>query len=214
MATVSVRLESPTKAPLAYRRAVGVSSRDRLDIDEHGGIDSPGGYKLVKSLVFGGVDGLGTTLALVWGAAAVGDQSLSLGALLVLGWANLLAKGCSMGLGDYLGSEAEAKGASTTGSVRSGLMMFASFVLFGGFPLLAYLPVFPSHGMATRRVYVCLLCALSLFGLGVAKARLTSSPALPAGLLMMVVGGVAAAMSFGVGKLVHFTLGVEESEFL
>lgn len=60
--------------------------------------------KYVKSLVFGGLDGIITTFAVV--AASVGG-SLGSNVILLMGFANLVADGLSMGLGDYLSSQAE-----------------------------------------------------------------------------------------------------------
>lgn len=67
---------------------------------------------LVKPLVFGGLDGLTTTLALVWGSMGAGEQLVSASAVLVLGVANLLATAVSMGIGDYVGSLAEHEAAT------------------------------------------------------------------------------------------------------
>jgi VIT1/CCC1 family predicted Fe2+/Mn2+ transporter len=60
--------------------------------------------KYVKSLVFGGLDGIITTFAVV--AASVGG-SLNSDVILLMGFANLVADGLSMGFGDYLSSQAE-----------------------------------------------------------------------------------------------------------
>ena len=60
--------------------------------------------KYVKSLVFGGLDGIITTFAVV--AASVGG-SLNTDVILLMGFANLIADGLSMGFGDYLSSQAE-----------------------------------------------------------------------------------------------------------
>eukprot|EP00127_Corallochytrium_limacisporum_P002124 Clim_evm18s108 gene=Clim_evmTU18s108 len=61
-----------------------------------------GGY--IKSAVFGGMDGIITTFAIVSGIAGA-DLSSEL--VLVLGIANLLADGISMGFGDFISSQAE-----------------------------------------------------------------------------------------------------------
>mmetsp|Transcript_13137 Transcript_13137/g.15910 ORF Transcript_13137/g.15910 Transcript_13137/m.15910 type:complete len:306 (-) Transcript_13137:727-1644(-) len=62
------------------------------------------GGKYVKSLVFGGLDGIITTFAVV---AAVAGGDLSRRVAVLMGFANLLADGMSMGFGDYLSSKAE-----------------------------------------------------------------------------------------------------------
>lgn len=61
------------------------------------------GGKYIKNAVWGGLDGLITTFAVV---AGVVGASLSISVLLILGFANLFADGISMSFGDYLSSKA------------------------------------------------------------------------------------------------------------
>lgn len=58
----------------------------------------------IKSLIYGGLDGIITTFAVV---AGVAGASLSMGIVLILGFANLIADGLSMAIGDYLSTKAE-----------------------------------------------------------------------------------------------------------
>ncbi len=62
------------------------------------------GGKYVKSIVYGGLDGIITTFAVVAGVAGAG---LAAGIVLILGFANLIADGISMAVGDYLSSKSE-----------------------------------------------------------------------------------------------------------
>jgi VIT1/CCC1 family predicted Fe2+/Mn2+ transporter len=62
--------------------------------------------KYLKSLVYGGLDGIITTFAVV---AGVAGASLSSGVVLILGFANLIADGLSMAIGDYLSTKAETE---------------------------------------------------------------------------------------------------------
>ncbi len=59
---------------------------------------------LVKSFVYGGLDGTVTTFAVV---AGVAGADLATSVVLILGVANLIADGISMAFGDYLGTRAE-----------------------------------------------------------------------------------------------------------
>lgn len=59
---------------------------------------------LVKSLVFGGLDGIITTFAIV---ATVAGARAHAGLVLLMGAANLMADALSMGIGDYLSERAE-----------------------------------------------------------------------------------------------------------
>ena len=58
----------------------------------------------IKSAVYGGMDGCVTTFAVV---AGVAGASLSGGVVLILGFANLIADGLSMAIGDYLSTKSE-----------------------------------------------------------------------------------------------------------
>lgn len=60
--------------------------------------------RYIKSVVYGGLDGIITTFAIV---AGVTGASLTSGIILILGFANLLADGLSMAVGDYLSSKSE-----------------------------------------------------------------------------------------------------------
>ncbi|MAF36124.1 hypothetical protein CL622_03340 [archaeon] len=60
--------------------------------------------KYIKSIIYGGLDGIITTFAIV---AGVAGASLSASIIIILGFANLLADGISMGFGDYLSTKSE-----------------------------------------------------------------------------------------------------------
>jgi len=60
--------------------------------------------RYVKSLIYGGLDGIVTTFAVV---AGVAGASLSASVVLILGFANLIADGLSMAIGDFLSTKAE-----------------------------------------------------------------------------------------------------------
>ncbi len=58
----------------------------------------------IKSVVFGGLDGIITTFSII---AAVAGASLAMEVVLLMGFANLIADAISMGLGDFLSEKAE-----------------------------------------------------------------------------------------------------------
>eukprot|EP01063_Lacrimia_lanifica_P011579 TRINITY_DN18323_c0_g1_i2.p1 TRINITY_DN18323_c0_g1~~TRINITY_DN18323_c0_g1_i2.p1 ORF type:complete len:248 (+),score=88.78 TRINITY_DN18323_c0_g1_i2:67-744(+) len=168
---------------------------------------------LSRTVVFGGVDGLSTTATLVWGAAAVGETAIAADVLLVIGIANLVAKACSMAVGDYFGSQAERKitNAPVDQAYSSGLLMFASFVFFGGFPLicLAPLPFLPTS-LADRRSLLGVLTVASLVLLGLIKARLTATSHVRSAAIMVAAGLFVVWVSYIVGQGVHHVLGAAE----
>ena len=89
-------------------------SRDvKATIAAHSAGTRPGGAaeehtqaqgRYLKSVVYGGLDGIITTFAVV---AGVAGAALSAGIVLILGFANLIADGISMAIGDYLSSKSE-----------------------------------------------------------------------------------------------------------
>lgn len=60
--------------------------------------------RYIKSIVYGGLDGIITTFAVV---AAVAGGSVATSVVLILGFANIFADGFSMGFGDFLSTKAE-----------------------------------------------------------------------------------------------------------
>ena len=81
----------------------------------HGGVGSGN----IKSIVFGGLDGIITTFSTI---ASVAGGSLPVHVIITLGFANLIADGIAMGLGDGLSSHAEmtfqARGGRGAGEQR------------------------------------------------------------------------------------------------
>ena len=73
------------------------------EADVHSGAKS----EYIKSMVFGGLDGIITTFAVV--SAGAGAE-LEARVVILLGCANLISDGISMGLGDYFSEKAEAEG--------------------------------------------------------------------------------------------------------
>ncbi len=64
------------------------------------------GGAYIRDAVFGANDGIVTTFAVV---AGVAGANLPVATVLILGFANLLADGLAMGLGNYLGTKSEAE---------------------------------------------------------------------------------------------------------
>lgn len=62
------------------------------------------GGRYIKDIVYGANDGIVTTFAIVSGVAGA---ALSIKTVLILGFANLIADGISMGASNYLGSKSE-----------------------------------------------------------------------------------------------------------
>jgi VIT1/CCC1 family predicted Fe2+/Mn2+ transporter len=154
--------------------------------------------KYLPDLILGANDGIITTLAVVSGVVGA---SLSSTVILILGFANLLADGFSMGASNVLSRRSDTQSSlvpafSTAG--RHGLATFAGFVAAGLVPLLAYsLPLF--RGVEFEAAMFFALTAL--FAIGASRALFTSRGWLPSGLEMLLLGGLAASIAYGVGAL-------------
>lgn len=147
--------------------------------------------------MYGATDGVVTTMAIAAGAVGA---SLSVRVVLILGIANLLADGFSMGASNYLAlkSELEQTGASiqTERPLRHGLVTFAAFGVTGAVPLTAFLvPV-------NRPLLLATLLACVVLGLaGAARSRFVQRHALRCALEMVGIGGIAAGVAYAVGAL-------------
>jgi len=156
----------------------------------------------MKDLVYGANDGVITTFAIV---AGVTGAQLPARVVLILGMANLLADGFSMGASNFLAIRADEAVRRSDGHgilepfpVRHGLVTFAAFVVAGSVPLLSYVI---DVGDSAFKVAV-VLTVLSLVGVGVTRASVTDEPWWQSALEVVGVGVAAAAVSFGVGALV------------
>ena len=155
-------------------------------------------HHYLPDLVYGANDGIITTFAVVTGVVGA---SLSETVILVLGFANLLADGFSMGASNFLARRSEAEAddrADRTEAARHGTATVLSFVAAGLIPLLAYLlPL--SEGVAF--VTAIGLTAVALFTVGASRALVTKLGFVRSGGEMLLVGSLAAAVAYGIGAL-------------
>jgi len=94
------------KAKAAYQSGDGEASRAAHAPGAGAGEPHKQGGSSIKSLVYGGLDGIITTFAVV---AGVAGADLTTGIVLILGFANLFADGISMAIGDFLSTRAETE---------------------------------------------------------------------------------------------------------
>ncbi len=152
----------------------------------------------LRDIIYGALDGVITTLAVVAGATGA---NLGARVAVILGLANLVADGLSMGASNYLGlkSELQQLGRSVEEEMpwRHGAATFAAFAVAGAIPLIAFL--LPGPPAATLAWAVAAAAAVLLF-VGAARARFIrqQTPG-RAGLEMLAVGLAAGAAAYGVG---------------
>ncbi len=162
---------------------------------------------LVKAAVYGANDGIITTFAVVSGATGA---SMGLEVVVILGIANLIADGISMGASDYLGEHAEHDYLKSQGESHddepiwhTGAMTFASFVVAGSVPLIPYILALVVHiDLQHQFLISCLGAGLALFLVGAARTFVTQGNWVKNGLQVLVVGAGAAAVAYFLGDVV------------
>ncbi|MBI2642498.1 MAG: VIT1/CCC1 transporter family protein [Candidatus Wildermuthbacteria bacterium] len=163
--------------------------------------------KFLGDMVYGATDGTVTTFAIV--AAAVG-ASLPSAVVIILGLANLAADGFSMGASNFLGRRSEGALAKLEKNVRvpleHGLATFAAFVIAGFVPLMPYLVQFGQNG--DQFIVAAVLAGATFFIVGTLRAFVTAERFWVSGFEILLVGGLASAVAYGVGWLVKTMFGI------
>lgn len=160
---------------------------------------------LLKASVFGANDGIITTFAVVAGVAGAG---LSSKVVIILGIANMVADGCSMGIGDYLGEKSERRLRRSQGEEiecsgvwKTGLFTFVSFVIAGVLPLIPYVVALIGIQVAEpiRFPLATIFTFCALFIVGSLRTVVTKGSWLKNGFEMLTIGAIAAVIAYGLG---------------
>lgn len=148
----------------------------------------------IRDLVYGANDGIITTFAVV---AGVTGGALSPRAIIVVGVANLLADGLSMGVGNYLAIRSDESAREAAGlpeqegnPARHGAMTFLAFATAGAIPMLPYFLGFGGF------VACIALTLLALFTVGALRSAVTLDRWWRAGMEMLALGVVVAAAAY------------------
>jgi VIT1/CCC1 family predicted Fe2+/Mn2+ transporter len=164
--------------------------------------------KFLRAAVYGANDGIVTTFAVVAGVAGAG---LPHTIVIVLGLANMIADGMSMGLSDYLGERSEQgmrkqlKGEYEKENLwHTGLVTFIAFITAGFFPLIPYLTGFIGVTIPQENRFFLAVCmtAFSLFFAGSLRTIMISGSWIRNGLEMLIIGMLAASASYSIGWLI------------
>jgi vacuolar iron transporter family protein len=157
----------------------------------------------VQEIVFGANDGIVTTFAVTSSLVGAGiDKSFNPLIVLILGVANLLADGSSMGLGNFLSLRAStdlvknSKENSIFHSAIHGLFTFFSFCIFGCIPLLPFLLFSTFDNLYLISV---IFTFISFIVLGIVRNRITKKSLLLSITENLLVGVLAATIAFGFG---------------
>ena len=152
----------------------------------------------LPDLVYGANDGIITTFAVVSGVVGA---DLSERIILILGFANLLADGFSMGASNFLSRRSYADAADRAGgreAARHGTATVVGFVVAGVVPLVAYLLPLAD---GTRFPLAVALTLSTLFAVGASRTAVTRLGWLRSGLEMLLVGALAAGVAYSIGAL-------------
>ena len=163
--------------------------------------------------VYGAIDGTVTTFAVVAASAGAGLSPL---VIIVLGVANLVGDGFSMGASAYLSAKSErdlkvkkeenAEGETPLGD---GIATFTSFVVVGFVPILAYVAdaLLSLHTPKETLFAVSTgLAALTFVAIGLMKARVTRTGRIRAAVETLGLGAIAAGLAYGLGYVLEKAL--------
>ena len=180
------------------RRSRHIEPKGPLEITRH----------YVRELVYGSIDGIITTFAVV---AGVTGGSLAATVVLVCGIANLVADGLSMAVGNYLSIrahesvlEAQNLPEEEAYPARHGIATFAAFVVAGALPLLPYVVPAPA---ADRFAWSAAVTLLTLFVVGALRSLVARVRWWWAGLEMFSLGSIVAVVAYASGAIVATLIG-------
>ncbi len=155
----------------------------------------------LRDLIYGAHDGIITTFAVV---AGVTGAALEARTILILGFANLLADGISMGASNYLSIRSDEAARAMDGAevaepfpLRHGAATFGAFVLAGSLPLVPYLFTTGPVGFWAASAAT----AFALFMIGALRSLVTRLRWWRAGLEVLAIGAAAAVVAYLVGYL-------------
>ncbi len=154
--------------------------------------------------VYGANDGIITTFAVIAGASGA---VLGSGTIIILGIANLVADGFSMGASSFLAIRTEAdvarahhRRAGDGHALARSVTTFFAFVVAGCLPLLPFLlPTFKADALLVSTMGAC----TAFFFVGGARSYVTKRSFVSSGLEMLGVGGVAALLAYMIGALLR-----------
>ncbi len=157
----------------------------------------------IGDIVYGANDGIITTFAVIAGASGAGFSST---VIIVLGIANLVADGFSMGASSYLSLRSEQAVASASSEMHGrspvwdGVVTFIAFVIAGTLPILPFLiPAAAAHAFIVSAIAT----GCAFFFVGSARSLVTKVNPFIAGFEMLAVGGVASGIAYGLGSFVE-----------
>ena len=152
--------------------------------------------KYISEVVYGGVDGLITTFAIIAGSSGA---NFSIKVLLILSISSIFADGFSMGISSYLAENVRIN--SKQNPYIVGLITFLSFIILGGLPLIPYLIDYTRVKVEEKKehyhnplYYSVLIMIILLMTLGYIKGGIKNS------IRTTLIGGFATLISYIISK--------------
>ncbi len=156
--------------------------------------------RYLPDAVYGSNDGMITTFAVVASAMGAGLEPR---VVVILGIANLLADGFSMGSSSYLAKKSARDIAYAHGNAPrrvhplwSAVTTFTAFVVVGSVPLTPFFFPYAGGDPFTTSIVVTFL---AFFVVGGLRSYATQKGVVSSGVEMLCVGGIAALIAYGVG---------------
>lgn len=170
--------------------------------------------KFLGQFVYGAIDGSVTTFAVVAGAAGA---SLNNKVIIILGIANLVADGFSMGASAYLSAKSQRdlkvrdNGHHDHGEtpISDGMATFMAFVVVGFIPVLVYVLAELVGLGASDNLFpiAAFITGATFMSIGILKASITKTNPLVEGLETLLLGGIAATLAYVLGNVLAKALG-------
>jgi vacuolar iron transporter family protein len=168
--------------------------------------------RYLPEFVYGGIDGAITTLAII--AGAIGAV-LSPAIILILGFANLVADGFSMGVSNYLSTQSKKelhrKHKDATRykiqahqAIKNGLATFISFIIIGFIPLFPFVvALFIPEIKPYKFILSIVLTGVALLIVGGIRGKVVEKSISKSAIQTLLIGGVAASLAFMIGYLLR-----------
>ena len=154
--------------------------------------------KYLKSIIYGGTDGIITMFNIISGVTGAGLKS---NIVYLLGVAALLGDAVSMGFSDFLSTKAENKMNSVNQNnhtyidpKKNGLVTFISFIIFGSLPLISY--VISNKFFKNNYLNSLISTAIALFILGSLQTKFTKRKWYKGGLSVTGYGLLASFITY------------------
>lgn len=165
-------------------------------------------FTYLKEFVYGGIDGSVTTFAVVAGATGA---RMDAGVIIILGFANLIADGFSMSVGNYLSEKSDMAANNKSLDVktdrsplRTASATFISFIIMGLIPLLVYVISYLDGTKPDNLFrYSCVLTGASFLLIGFLRSYVAKTSIIRSMFETLLLGGIAAILAYYAGSILE-----------